>query len=75
MSKRVFVSLGNEKREDDKVILDGKEIDLSKIGYFVLTCDGPDRKWIIANRKPDLQTLVELLIQHLRTYLKLSETK
>jgi len=75
MSKKVFILLGNEKSEDNKIILDGKEIDLRGINYFVLKCDGPQRDCIIANQAPSLQTLVELLIQHLRTYLKLSNTE
>jgi len=75
MSKKIFISLGNNDPVDNKIILDEKEIDLTGVSYFVLECDGAERNWIIAKRAPSLLTVIELLIQHLRAYLKMSDTK
>ena len=48
----VFVSLGNDNNADNKIVLDGKELDLNKVTYFALECRGINRHWVIGNKGP-----------------------
>jgi hypothetical protein len=58
MSRKIFISLRNENPADNKVILDGKELDVSGVGYLLVEITAGATRWIAAKQPLSEETII-----------------
>lgn len=71
MRQSLYISLGNADLAENKIKIDGKEMDLSKFGYMLIEVTGGIPVNIIcARRPPRLETELDILNVHLQNMLE-----